>query len=1262
MPTHSFRRAVAFTATAAAVCALALSSATAASAAIVPVPITRSADGAALALSPIGTFESGVFDESAAEIVQTYRDRIFVVNAQAGSVSVLDNADPTKPVEQFALTSEGVANSLAIRDDGLGVIAFEAPVKTDPGHVVFFDANAADAASAILGEITVGALPDMVTISKDGAYAVVANEGEPADDFTTDPEGSVGVIKLPSTVSLPATADAKTANFRAFEPGGTKTLDPKVRIFGPDVAAAGQDPTTLSTNRVSRNLEPEYVTVSGTTAYVALQEANAIAVVDLTKPEVTKILPLGFKDYAKNTLDASDRDPEGAPTYNQKSYAGLFGMYMPDGISSYVAADGRTYLVTANEGDGREWGDYDETARVKDLGKKGLAPVCATSPLASKLGDADLGRLNVTTSMGLNADGTCYSELYTFGGRSFSVWSTDGVLVFDSGSQFEQVTHDANPAFFNSNHTENNLEGRSDDKGPEPENLVVGVVDGRTYAFVGLERVGGVMVYDITTASAPTFVTYVNNRDVTKTPGTPAAGDLGPEGLAFTSALRSPTGTPLLTIGNEVSGTTTTFEVDSLLSDDAQPDVQVLTINDFHGRIVQEASNGYAGAAALTGAVDAYRAQNPNTLFVSAGDNIGASAFESFIQDDQPTLDALKAAKLDVSAVGNHEFDQGFDDIQRVIDTLGGPQYALGANVYEKGTDTPALEEYTVETTESGARIAFIGVVTPQTQTLVNPAGIADIEFGDMGEAVDRVTAEIVAADAADVVVVLAHDGGASSSIEALQADTTSDFGRLVHNLPADVDAVVSGHTHQTYAGEVDGVPVVQANQYGTRLGTLDIDLDADNTLVSIEPGLVTLFDAPVSMSAAYPNLEVNEVVAEAKAEADILGREQVGTITESINRAKTPAGAEDRGAHSTLGNTVADVYLWATSENPEYGGTDAQIAFMNPGGLRADLVPGENGAVTYRAVANVQPFGNTLVTLELTAAQLKAVLEEQWQPASSSRPKLALGVSEGFSFEYLETAERGSHIGAITLNGEELDVKDTATTYKIVTNSFLAAGGDNFTTFAQGTRAADSGQIDLAATVNFFEAADGPVAPSPADRAVLVTSIDPVGPTDPGTSPELPGTGPDTTPPAPTNPGGTPPAAGTQVGGDWADVTLSNGGRIEQGRTLTVTVSGLKPGQQIAATLFSQPLVVTGIPAASAQGVTTFAVAIPADFDLGAHRLVVTSAGLADISVGVTVVAPGALAATGAELPWGIAFGAGFLLIAGGLAFALRKRRTVVG
>ncbi|MBN9212366.1 MAG: bifunctional metallophosphatase/5'-nucleotidase, partial [Microbacterium sp.] len=308
MPSSFLRRAVAFTATTAAVCALALTSATAASAAIVPSPISNSAPGAAIALTPVGSYDTNVYKESAAEIVQAYRDRLFVVNAQAGTVSVLDNSDPKNPTKLFDIASDGVANSIAVRDDGLGVVAFEADDKTAPGHLMFFDATQDDAASAELGEVTVGALPDMVTFSKDGTYAVVANEGEPADDFSLDPEGSISVVPLASTRTAPAQSAVKTAGFRAFEQGGSKTLDPRVRVFGPDVAAPDQGSTPLSANRVSRNLEPEYITVDGSVAYVTLQEANAVATVDLAKAEVTGILPLGYKDWGASALDTSDKD------------------------------------------------------------------------------------------------------------------------------------------------------------------------------------------------------------------------------------------------------------------------------------------------------------------------------------------------------------------------------------------------------------------------------------------------------------------------------------------------------------------------------------------------------------------------------------------------------------------------------------------------------------------------------------------------------------------------------------------------------------------------------------------------------------------------------------------------------------------------------------------------------------------------------------------------------------------------------------------
>ena len=1242
------RRAAAFTATTAAVCALALSSATAASAAIVPQPVSNSAAGAALSVTPVGSYDTGVYKESAAEIVQAYRDRLFVVNAQAGTVTVLDNSDPKKPVKLFDISSNGVANSVAVRDDGLGVIAFEATTKTDPGHLVFFDANKTDAASAKLGEVTVGALPDMVTFSKDGSYAVVANEGEPAANFSVDPEGSVSVIALSSALSAPAQSAVKTAGFRAFEPGGSKTLDSKVRVFGPDVAAPNQGAEPLSTNRVSRNLEPEYITTDGTVAYVTLQENNAVATVDLTKAEVTGILPLGYKDWGTVGLDPSDKD--GA---NIRTVAGLKGLYMPDGIASYSATtNGKaaTYLVTANEGDGREWGTFTDEARIKDLGKNGLGAVCATSPLAGRSADTDLGRLKVVTDLGKTADG-CYSELYAYGGRSFSIWDTKGALVFDSGDQFEQKLKEVAPQLFNVSNDNNTVDDRSDDKGPEPENVTIGVVDGRTYAFIGLERAGGVMVYDITDPTTATYVTYVNNRNAAADVKTAAAGDLGPEGIAFVSALRSPTGVPLLVTGNEVSGTTTVFEVRP--TQPKTPDLQILTINDFHGRLLQE-TGGVAGAGVLAGAVEKYRQQNPNTLFVSAGDNIGASAFESFIDQDTPTIEALRAATLDVSAVGNHEFDRGFADLTgRVIQKYEADpnadafsDFALGANVYNKGTKTPALKPYTIKQV-GNTKVAFVGTVTPQTAGMVDPSKITTIEFGDETEAINR-EAKNARAAGADIVIVLVHDGSESTDCTTIATETT-DFGAVVRGASADVNAIVSAHTHQKYSCTIGGRSVIQTGSYGTNLGTLDIDLNANGTLASITPGVRALLDPAVTQYIAYPQAATAKIVAEAKATADKKGKVEVGTITADITRAKNGSGGEDRGAYSTLGNTVADVYLWATSENPSFNGQDAQIAFMNPGGLRADLLYGsDNGSVSYREAANVQPFGNTLVTLSLTGAQLKQVLEQQWQPSGAARPVLALGVSKGFTFEYDPNAAAGSHITSVQLNGKAID-EDAS--YRVVTNSFLAAGGDNFTAFAQGTSKADSGQIDLQATVDFFTAKKT-IAPSPLGRAYL-TGTKPV---DEGTATPTP----TPTPTPTTSPTGQP--GGTPTSSPSTSVTVSaSATRVEQGGSFTVTVSGLNAGEQLTATLNSTPIVITGIPAADASGTVTFRVSVPAALEPGAHTVVIARAdGTVLPALAIQVARAGTLAATGAQGPWGIALAGGMLVVAGGLAFALRRRRTV--
>ncbi len=1207
MPLQSFRRPVALGAAAAVLCTLALLP-TAASAQVVPTPVTHSAPDAALSLTPIGSFETGVFDASAAEIVQAFGDRLFVVNAQAGSVDVLHYADPAAITKLFSIASTGTANSVAIREDGLGVIAVEAPTKTDAGHLVFFDANAAEAATATLGSVEVGALPDMVTISPDGSYAVVANEGEPSDDFSVDPEGSIAVVALPAGLTAPTQRDVRIADFHAYE----AALPEGVRVFGPTVGAEFP---------VSRNLEPEYITVDGGTAYATLQEANALAVVDLDSATVTGIHPLGFKDHGleQNALDPSDRDAG----FDLRTYDGLHGVYMPDAIDAYTAG-GQTYLVTANEGDAREWGDYVEAARVKDLADDGHGPVCTDSALAGALGDADLGRLNVTIEEGFDVDAGCYRELYAFGARSFSIWTTGGEQVWDSGSEFEEITAAAAPEFFNSNHSESNFEGRSDDKGPEPEAIAIGELSGRTYAFVGFERAGGVAVYDVTEPAASTFVTYVNNRDFAQSVedggDLASAGDLGPESIAFIAAADSPTGAPLIAVGNEVSGTTTVFAIDDALAP-ATKDIQVLTINDFHGRIEQNLRNGEAGAASLAGAVDAFEADNPHTLFVSAGDNIGASTFTSFIQQDAPTIDALVAAGLDVSAVGNHEFDAGFADLtDRVLPRYGDDVFGLGANVYLTGTDTPALPQYSVETVD-GVRVAFIGTVTEATASMVSPDGIADIEFGDQLTAANRVAAQIADGDLADVTILLTHEGAAGAGCADVAADETA-YGELIRGASDEIDAIVSGHTHQNHACEIGGRPVIQAQEYGKALGTLDISVDAaTNELVSITGGVVPLVVDGAAVYADAP--EVAEIVADAVAVAEVEGAVEVGAISGDIVRGGTPPG-DDRGVESSLGNLIADVYLWATS-NEVYAGAPAQIGIMNPGGLRADLLFGEDGTMTYRDVADVQPFANTLVTVTLTGAQLKAVLEQQWQPKGSSRPKLHLGISDGFSYEYDAGAARGERIVAMTLNGVTVEADDEFT---VVTNSFVAAGGDNFFTFADGTDRADTGQADLAATVAYFAAHDV-VDPAPLGRAVVAG---------------IPAPTPEPTPaPEPRT--------------DWAEVNIGTG-RVEQGGSLRVEVSGLTPGQQISATLFSDPIVVEDIPAADAAGTVSFTVAIPADLAVGAHTLVLESAGVDPIEIPVQVVPAGALAATGGTFPIGFVTALAVMTVIGGAILVVTRRR----
>ena len=528
----------------------------------------------------------------------------------------------------------------------------------------------------------------------------------------------------------------------------------------------------------------------------------------------------------------------------------------------------------------------------------------------------------------------------------------------------------------------------------------------------------------------------------------------------------------------------------------ATVDINLVTVNDFHGRIEQ--SGTAAGIARLSTAVKQIRAENPNTVFAAAGDMIGASTFTSFIQQDVPTIEGLNAAGLEVSAVGNHEFDRGFADLTDRVIPLAAWAY-LGANIYDKGSGDPALSEYWIKKM-NGVRVAFVGAVTDELPSLVSPSGIEDITVGSPVEAANRVADQLSDGRSnngeADIVILLVHEGAATTDI-ASATDPESRFGQIVLNADDNIDAIVSGHTHLPYNHVIDGRPVISSGQYGERFSNMEISYDRKSkSIVSMENTLYTMataFDSTGAVSAwlTEPDPVLVPIVAEAKALADELGNVEIGTTSAAFNRAQrpgvvngVPALVENRGGESTLGNFVADVQLWALNED---GTRSVDITFMNPGGLRADI---NAGATTYREAADVQSFANTLVTLQMTGAQVKAVLEEQWQPAGASRPFLKLGVNDALSYTYDPTASQGSHITDIFLNGEPLDL---GATYTVGANSFLASGGDNFVSFKLGTAKADSGKIDLEAMVDYFDEF-GTADPDYAQRAVGVDVVSVVG------------------------------------------------------------------------------------------------------------------------------------------------------------------------
>lgn len=555
---------------------------------------------ATISLSLVGRIQLNPSDpEGAAEIVQFHpaSSTIYAINSAADvpTIEIIDASSLTAEALANPMSSENLTStalllpteqngvmlagptSVAVSGDWMA-IAVPADDKATNGMVLFY--NGLDTSSPIFVKaVEVGNLPDMVTFTPDASKVLTANEGEPSGDYNIDPEGSISVIAIvdgaPSDTSINISFVGYNGKQAELETQGMHFPNPSGRTIN----------GTLISTTVAQDLEPEYITTTNEIAYVTLQENNGLAIVDLSDNSV-QVIGLGFKDWSNYQLDGME---DGTVSFGQ--YDDLYGMYMPDTITSFQWKDAN-FLVTANEGDAREYffdtlnadGEQDEdlctAAGGQDFDEddgclsyteetqgrrldyapgSNLDNIAGDDPKDFDFTAYPLGRLTVTDVLGdSNNDGE-YEALYAYGARSFTIWDANGLVVFDSGDDFERITASIHGNTFNNNNDENEGDSRSANKGPEPEALTVGQVGDKTYAFIGMERLGGIFVYDVTNPYDTKFVDYVINRDLTK--GGDLIGDSAPEGMSFVEATDSPTGNALVIIGNEVSGTVSVWQI-----------------------------------------------------------------------------------------------------------------------------------------------------------------------------------------------------------------------------------------------------------------------------------------------------------------------------------------------------------------------------------------------------------------------------------------------------------------------------------------------------------------------------------------------------------------------------------------------------------------------------------------------------------------------------------------------------------------------------
>src|SRR5699024_7556816 len=532
-------------------------------------------------------------------------------------------------------------------------------------------------------------------------------------------------------------------------------------------------------------------------------------------------------------------------------------------------------------------------------------------------------------------------------------------------------------------------------------------------------------------------------------------------------------------------------------------EVTLMTFNDFHGAL--------GGAEGLVCAVETVRGEAEASFLFSAGDNVGGSACESAVQNDEPTLDVLNAMQVDASAIGNHEYDQGVDDLQDRIEEHAEFPY-LAANVYDEESEERVHDAYTV-IDRDGVKVAVIGAVTTKTVGKVSPAAIEGLEFGDPVDAVNDVVEEMEAdGEEYDVLVASYHEGASANADPGVAPDNTDPiFDKIVEETSPEVDAIFNGDSHRAYnfnapipGQEGEERPIIQTGSSAANLGVVTLEYgEGDDWDVAGTPELVPTA-LPEGQSCDVDSAVVTDVTDIANAaieQAAVVGAEAVGSVAgdlttswddtkasyqDGIRTADAPIGnqattkGDNRMRHSAAGDMLADSMKWYLEENG-LGGEHEVIGFMNPGGIRAELwydesTTGEgDGVVTYAEANSMVPFGNTLNSGEVTGAQFAQMLEEQWQRTadggdvdSGDESFLAFSVSDNVEYVFDSTRERDDRIVEIRIDGEPIDPDAT---YTIVTASFLFEGGDNMWALSEASDVRDSGVLDRDAFIQYLEA-----------------------------------------------------------------------------------------------------------------------------------------------------------------------------------------------